>query len=853
MSELDFELEVDATGDGDYEVAVLQSPVGEARTRIHFPFNELELKVRLQALELALLRSGGTRRALASPEEETVRDFGRALFDALIDGDVRSRFDASIADAERRGEPLRIKLRFNAPELASLPWEFLCDRRQPDYLVLSASTPLVRYVEVPKAMRPMTVSAPLRMLGLVASPKDLGELDVARERSRIEDATADLRERGLLELHWLERGTFRELQQSLWGAQKWHIFHFAGHGGFDSSRGEGLVAFADEDGKTDLIRASELGRLLGDHRPLRLAVLNACEGARGSDHDLFSSTAATLVQRGTPAVVAMQYEITDDAAKEFSRSFYEGVAASLPVDLAMAEARKSVAHEITNSLEWGTPVLFMRSPDGVLFKVRRPRPAGDGEEGGGELMGAIAAGTTPHAIASSPGSSSTTLARSSEGIRPPGAAPSPAVEGNRLVTTQGAGTGPIAVISTAGADIARGRSRKWRVGAAVLVAVAALGGTVAIRLLVGGPTTSSGLAGLSEPIEPRSMALYGVGTELHTLATTSDGSWTGIASFALSSEGPLTWNCSLVDESDPIALDTATVVTGTETGRAAVPISMVAHRPVSGRPTFAVTCATLPGSGTDAKIEAGGRLTALRSTTQPTPNLPPAQLEGPVGVTVGQLVLTEGDWLVLTTATVSSSRANADIVRCALRGQVGQLDGSSVTVGGIATEIDLANIARVHVAATETVTWSCQLDQWLGGISIAEPALTAVLVPGAVGEHSGPKAQGVPDASGNWPELKLPLAQGSWVVLAKATMAKIEEPPPSSDATCMLREGEPTSAALPGTVGPPHSAVRIFRLDSSVVVPTPAGKVTLVCESLERGTEIDPFRQLLAIPVESLG
>lgn len=860
MSELDFELEVNATGDGGYEVAVLQSPVGEARTRIHFPFNELELKVRLQALELALLRSGGKRRAIASPEEETVREFGRALFDALIDGDVRSRFDASIDDAERRGQPLRIKLRFNAPELASLPWEFLCDRRQPDYLVLSKSTPLVRYVEVPRTMRPMTVSPPLRMLGMVASPRDLDELDVARERNRIEDATAALRGLGLLELRWLERGTYRELQQALWGEQKWHIFHFAGHGGFDSARGEGLIAFADENGKADLIRATELGRLLGDHRPLRLAVLNACEGARGSNHDLFSSTAATLVQRGTPAVVAMQYEITDDAAKEFSRSFYEAVAASLPVDVAMAEARKTVAHEITNSLEWGTPVLFMRSPDGVLFRVRRPHPtlappgqisAGANDESG-QPVAATAAGTAPNAAASSPGFSTTPHSRSGEGVRLPGASPSPVVEGNSLATAEGTDGDPIAVISAAGGDIVRASWRNRRVGVAVLVAVAVLGGAVAIRLLAGGGTSARTPAGLSEPIEPRDLALYGVGTQLHTLATTSDGSWTGIASFAVSSVKPVTWNCSLlVYDSGSTPLDTATVVTGTETGRAAVPISMVAHEPVRGRPTFAVTCKGA-GTGSDAQIEPGGRLTALRSTTLSTPNLTDAQLRGPEAVPVGQLILTEGDWLVLTTATVSSSLENANIVRCALRGQDGQLDGSNVTVGGIATKIDLANIARVHVDATETVTWSCQLDKEIGGISIGDPALMVVFAPGSAGAHSGQGAQGVPDANGNWPELKLPLAQGSWVVFAKATLAKIEELPPTRDATCTLRDGETISPALPGTVGPPDSAVRVFRLDTSVVVPTPTRKVTLLCESSERGTEIDPFEQLLAIPVESL-
>src|SRR3954453_23928945 len=368
MEPLDFELAIQSIAGGDYEVSVLRSPAGEARSTMRFPFDGLELQTRLQALEIALLRSGGKRRQLDSTDGQKVRDFGRDLFDALIQGDVRSRFDASLAEAERADRPLRVRLRFDAPALAALPWEFLYDQRQPDYIVLSENTPLVRYIEVPETIKPLTVTGPLRILGMVASPTGLTPLDVERERSRIEEATAGLQARGLVELHWLDPATPRELQAAL-RLDKWHIFHFAGHGGFDPAIDEGVVAFVDEQGAAVRVPATQLGRLLGDQNPLRLAVLNACEGARGSTHDLFSSTAATLVRRGTPAVVAMQYEITDDAAIEFSRDFYEALAGGIAVDEALAEARKGVALAIPGTLEWGTTVLFMRAADGILFDI----------------------------------------------------------------------------------------------------------------------------------------------------------------------------------------------------------------------------------------------------------------------------------------------------------------------------------------------------------------------------------------------------------------------------------------------------------------------------------------------------
>jgi hypothetical protein len=376
MADLDFELEIRAIEGSEYEVEVVRSPAGVATASMRFPFDELALKVRLQALEIALLRSGGNRRRMSSPEEQTVLEFGRDLFEALISGEVRSRFDMSRGEALRQGKALRIKLRFESPVLAALPWEFLYDVRKGEYVVLSTYTPLVRYVEQSELIEPLGVSPPLHLLGVIASPSDLPHLDVEREQMRIAEATRSLQDQGLLQIDWLVNPTWRDVQQAL-RRDRWHIFHFVGHGGFDWNTDEGLVAFVDESGATYRLPAIELARLLGDHRTMRLAVLNACEGARASAVDLFSSTASALVRRGTPAVVAMQYEITDRAAIEFSRSFYEAIADGMAVDVAVAEARKSMSMAVTNSLEWGTPVLFMRTPDGVLFRIRR-RPTREG-------------------------------------------------------------------------------------------------------------------------------------------------------------------------------------------------------------------------------------------------------------------------------------------------------------------------------------------------------------------------------------------------------------------------------------------------------------------------------------------
>jgi site-specific recombinase XerD len=370
LNYLDFELEIGAGRGRVYPVFVIHSPGGEAHEFIQFPFDEQQLENQLQALQDALLRSGGKRRKIVSPEEQTIQNFGRALFDALFIGGVQICYVVSQREAFYQGKGLRIKLRIQSPELASLPWEFLYDKRQDAYICLSSNTPIVRYLELSQPSQPLTVTPPLSILGMIANPKDLPQLDIEHEKYRIEKSTEMLRNKGLVNLTWLPGRTWQHLQRAMRNGT-WHIFHFIGHGGFDTQADEGLISLEDDEGNARNLTATELRRLLADHRSLRLLVLNSCDGARGSKHDIFSSTAAILLQHSVSAVLAMQYEITDEAAIELSRVFYEALAEGLPVDEAVAEARKAISVETRNTLEWGTPVLYMRSPDGVLFDIPR--------------------------------------------------------------------------------------------------------------------------------------------------------------------------------------------------------------------------------------------------------------------------------------------------------------------------------------------------------------------------------------------------------------------------------------------------------------------------------------------------
>ena len=376
MEYLDFDVELIHEAGRDYRVTV-RSPAGEASAPMRFPYDEVALELALVKLQNALLRSGGPARRALTDEEQAVHAFGHTLFEALMTGEVRSRYAVSRAKADQEEKGLRVRLHIEAPDLAALPWEYLYDQGEGEYLCLSRSTPLVRYLNLPRSRETLTVAPPLRILGLVASPDSPAtpRLDVETEQARLERALNGLTKRGLVELHWLEGHTWRDLQQAMWpGHGPWHMLHFIGHGGFNEQSEEGMLALETDEGGLHLLSATHLGRVLRDHRSLRLVLLNSCEGAKGSKHDRFSSVGATLARAGIPAVLAMQYEITDRAALELTRTFYEALAGGLPVDAALTEARLAINIGISNSLEWGTPVLFQRASEGTLFHLEGAPP-----------------------------------------------------------------------------------------------------------------------------------------------------------------------------------------------------------------------------------------------------------------------------------------------------------------------------------------------------------------------------------------------------------------------------------------------------------------------------------------------
>ncbi len=329
-----------ADGTPRYRAAVIASPVGEANAEF----------------------------ALAIPQDAAIAEAGRRLFEAAFSGEVLTALRRSLDRAGRRRAGLRIRLRLaDAAELADLPWEALYDPERGRFLTLSAETPIVRYLDLPEAIEPLKATPPLRILPVMASPRDLPALDRAGELALLRRGLDDLLAAGLIEIEPRVPATVADLRATL-RRRSYHILHFLGHGDVDPDSGEGFLVMEDRDGRGRPIAGHALAALLGDQRTLRLVVLNACRGATAAAGHPFASVAGRLVQQAIPAVVAMRTAIRDEAAVAFAHEFYAALADGYAVDAAVAEARKALFAE-GEADAWAAPVLFMRATDGRIFDL----------------------------------------------------------------------------------------------------------------------------------------------------------------------------------------------------------------------------------------------------------------------------------------------------------------------------------------------------------------------------------------------------------------------------------------------------------------------------------------------------
>jgi CHASE2 domain-containing sensor protein len=351
----DFEILVAESRHGTYPVAVTASPAGgEAGSAFRSFLDDPKFQETMRRLKM-----------LAAQRPDFLW-LGAKLFGSIFSNKIHLLYEQSLSLLEAQKQYLRLKLRIDAPELAVLPWELLYDERyRRTFLALSKNISIVRHTPTPGHFDKTPIQLPLKILVVDSNPVDLPSLKTKEEKNDLKTALWQLILARDAKLMITEKPTLAEIERLL--HEGVHILHFIGHGKFDADSGQGALALEDETGQSDWIEAQRFGELLRGSG-VQLAVLNSCETATAADGDAFLGVAPNLIAAGVPAVVAMQFEVPDEVAIVFARAFYPAFLANHSIDAAVTTARRKImALPKPLNQHWATPVLFMRSSDGVVF------------------------------------------------------------------------------------------------------------------------------------------------------------------------------------------------------------------------------------------------------------------------------------------------------------------------------------------------------------------------------------------------------------------------------------------------------------------------------------------------------
>jgi hypothetical protein len=354
--------------------AILHSPAARSAQTPLRPRNEnIAVPVLVDDSRPALRDVGGT--LTGGSDERMVQEIGSHLFDFIFQRKVLDLYTECYAGRRKLQQPLSIRLHVKHPGLSYVPWETLYDKTNRFYVTTSQHTPFARAVDDDDDNSSLGGGRPIRILGMAARAKVLNGItldliEVDAEQVAIKKALGELDDGQRVKLSWIPSAKARDLNRRFLKGdegKRWDIFHFIGHGGHDPQRKMGFIVVQEDGGSRGArLYADDLKAFLTQPgRTPSLVVLNSCSGAQAEPGSLFSSTAAELIQGGVPAVIAMQFEISDNMGIAFSDAFYTYLADNIPIQAALTHTRAEL--KARHFGEWISPVLYMRGLNGEIF------------------------------------------------------------------------------------------------------------------------------------------------------------------------------------------------------------------------------------------------------------------------------------------------------------------------------------------------------------------------------------------------------------------------------------------------------------------------------------------------------
>ena len=358
MEFTDFVLRARDWVDGRFLVEVTASPVDRTRQPVSVTY-AADLPVLLRQLERKSIKP------------ENLVQLGKSLAGMLLPVGVREMLWASLEHIGPQ-QGLRLRLILDDSRLANIPWEYINIPAGPDetepygFLAMDPRISIVRHEPLPIAPAPMRCELPLKLLVGMASPNGMPKLDLVAERGYIEEALAGV---DGIRVTFVEDMTVDSLEEACRDA---HMFHFAGHGAFFWERGNetfgnGVIFLQSSDGGKVPFPVHNLALTLRGGG-VRVALLGSCETGRRDGVNPWGGVAPAMMRAGLPAAIGMQYSVYDETAISFTRRFYRAIASGLSLDEAVTLGRLGMYNEEgERGVDWGVPVLYLRSNDGVLF------------------------------------------------------------------------------------------------------------------------------------------------------------------------------------------------------------------------------------------------------------------------------------------------------------------------------------------------------------------------------------------------------------------------------------------------------------------------------------------------------
>lgn len=308
---------------------------------------------------------------------------GSYLYKTLFDGEISEAFRKEFDKVQTEPSTiLRLVLEFNreARELAEWPWEYLYypDSREERGFFIATRTRLVltRHVPLKEFAKDLKrEEKPLRILIVVSQPQNLATVSPEPVAKAIEDLAKRLPDTIMVER--LSQPTKRTLPDKVKDFHP-HVLHFIGHGKYEGEAGYLALVSEKDQSQPIWINDVDFADCFTDYQP-RLIFLHACEGAYTSSYNAFRGVALQLVYSRVPAVVAMQYPITNNVANCFAEKFYESLGKGTPIDVAVQEGRKELGmyldeEESFSSRVFGSPVVYLQSAEGIIFAATEPAP-----------------------------------------------------------------------------------------------------------------------------------------------------------------------------------------------------------------------------------------------------------------------------------------------------------------------------------------------------------------------------------------------------------------------------------------------------------------------------------------------